>query len=449
MNEIQSNQILEAMVKATGPDQTSHDVKHFSIDGKTPHAVVSPKDIGQLKDVVSTAYNLNLSVAPWGGGTKIDIGNIINKLDVVIKMSKLNKITRLNPDDLTATVEAGITLDSLQKALSKVGQFLPLDSPLSAKATIGGTLAIGTNGLIKWHYGNPRDLVIGMQVVQANGKLSNSGGQVVKNVSGYDMAKLHIGGLGTLGIIGELSIKTTPIPVKTCTVAATFNTAGQCEATGQNIFQSHIKPMALIGFNYETNKIAELLNHPSLLNSKYTLVIKLGGRALSLDRQIRDCITMCKAQNAQFSVTQLDDESLWKKLADFGSDNMMAPFISLRTNIPPARMVDLTKTLTSLFNEQYMRLSIVSHPGYGTLLLNLFNDGPVVSIQRTVEILNLFKESINQTGGHMIIERCPLEIKSHFDIWDYSHDSLSIMRGLKNQYDPKNTLNPGRFVGGI
>ena len=128
---------------------------------------------------------------------------------------------------------------------------------------------------------------------------------------------------------------------------------------------------------------------------------------------------------------------------------MMAPFISLRTNIPPARMVDLTKTLTSLFNEQYMRLSIVSHPGYGTLLLNLFNDGPVVSIQRTVEILNLFKESINQTGGHMIIERCPLEIKSHFDIWDYSHDSLSIMRGLKNQYDPKNTLNPGRFVGGI
>ena len=157
MNEIQSNQILEAMVKATGPDQTSHDVKHFSIDGKTPHAVVSPKDIGQLKDVVSTAYNLNLSVAPWGGGTKIDIGNIINKLDVVVKMSKLNKITRLNPDDLTATVEAGITLDSLQKALSKVGQFLPLDSPLSAKATIGGTLAIGTNGCLLYTSPSPRD----------------------------------------------------------------------------------------------------------------------------------------------------------------------------------------------------------------------------------------------------------------------------------------------------
>lgn len=449
MNETQSNQILEAMVKATGPNQTNHNVIQYSIDGKTPHAVVSPKDIGQLQKVVSTAYSLNLSIAPWGGGTKIGIGNIINSLDIVIKMSRLKKITRLNPDDLTATVEAGITLDSLQKALSKVGQFLPLDPPLAGKATIGGTLAVGTNGLIKWHYGNPRDLVIGISVIQANGKISNSGGQVVKNVSGYDMAKLHVGGLGTLGIIGEVSIKTTPMPVKTCTIAAAFNTVEQCEATGQSIFQSHIKPMALIGFNHETNKTAGLLSRARLNNSKYILVIKLGGRPLSLDRQIHDCISMCKAQNAQFSDTHIDDESLWKKLADFGSDNTLGPFISLRTNIPPSKIVHLTKTLTTLFHERGMRLSTVSHPGYGTLVFNLFNDGPVTPIQRTVEILKLFKEPINHAGGHMVIERCPMEIKSHFDIWDYSSDSLNIMRGLKNQYDPKNILNPGRFVGGI
>ena len=228
----------------------------------------------------------------------------------------MNRVLQHNPGDLTLIVEAGITLEGLQRTLAQHGQFLALDPPLPHRASVGGTLATGVGGSLKWHYGHPRDLVIGMKVVQADGKITKSGGQVVKNVSGYDMAKLHIGGLGTLGIIAEVSFKLTPLPNNQATLVAAFETSHQSLEAGLSIFHSQIMPLALTSFHNTVNQHKQLLP----LDGNHFLAVRLGGRPRTQQRQVRDYTSLCQERGAT-KVEKMDEataEGFWRSVADFG-----------------------------------------------------------------------------------------------------------------------------------
>ena len=220
--------VRAAMERALGAESLSNDPAGYSIDGLHPKVVVVPNNPQQLSQAMSAAWEEGMAVAPWGGGTRMQLGNAIRRLDVIVDLSRLNRVVQHNPADLTVTVEAGITLTSLQQGLAEHGQLLALDPPLPDRASIGGTLAARVSGPLRWQYGNARDLVLGMKVVQADGMVTKSGGQVVKNVSGYDMARLHVGGLGTLGIISEVSFKLTPLPRNQATVLAAFDSGRRC-----------------------------------------------------------------------------------------------------------------------------------------------------------------------------------------------------------------------------
>ncbi len=180
------------MEAAVGAQHVSDDTARYSIDGLRPEFAVLPGTVEELSKTLASASQHELAVAPWGGGTRIGLGNALNRLDAVVDLSRMGQMTQHNPADLTCTVEAGIPVATLQKTLAKHGQFLPVDPPLPGRATIGGTLAVGTGGPLKWQFGSIRDLIIGMKVVQADGTVVKSGGQVVKNVSGYDMARIHV-----------------------------------------------------------------------------------------------------------------------------------------------------------------------------------------------------------------------------------------------------------------
>ena len=163
---------------------------------------------------MSIATEHGLSVSPLGGRTRTGLGNPPELLHLAIETTGLDQVLAHNAADLTATVEAGITVSRLQTVLAEHGQFLAIDPPLPDRATIGGTLAVGWSGPMTWQNWSPRDIGIGMRTVMADGTITKSGGQVVKNVSGYDMARMHIGALGTLGIIAEVSFKLTPLPAR-------------------------------------------------------------------------------------------------------------------------------------------------------------------------------------------------------------------------------------------
>ncbi|MDE2822602.1 MAG: FAD-binding oxidoreductase, partial [Chloroflexota bacterium] len=182
----------------------------------------------EISEAISVAAEHGLSVSPLGGKTRTDLGNVPESLDLAIDTTGLDQVLVHNAADLMATVEAGITVSRLQDVLAEHGQFLAIDPPLSDRATIGGTLAVGWSGPMTWQNWSPRDIVIGMRTVMANGTITKTGGQVVKNVSGYDMARMHIGALGTLGIITEVSFKLTPLPARQATVMATFDSDANC-----------------------------------------------------------------------------------------------------------------------------------------------------------------------------------------------------------------------------
>jgi glycolate oxidase FAD binding subunit len=328
-------------------------------------------------------------------------------------------------------------LVALQSALANHGQFVALGPPLPERATVGGTLAVGSAGPLKWQYGSPRDVVIGMTVVQADGKTTKSGGQVVKNVSGYDMARLHIGGLGTLGVIAQVSFKLTPLPSREATLIAEFGGMSQAMAAALAVFHGVAVPQALTAFN---NGAAQRIGSPG--STSWSVAVELGGRPLSLERQVRECEAALRTYGA-VRVDRLDApnpkmSALWRNLTDFGWDDATRPTASARVSVVPSKVREFIESLGASEGEH----AVVSHPAHGTVLVHWYGDAPVESLRTA-------RETAVRLGGSAVFEQCPTALKGSLDIWGDVGASLAIMRRMKEQYDPGRVLNPGRFAGGI
>ena len=164
----------------------------YAVDGMVPSAIVAPGSIESLSATLRMASEHKYTVIPRGGGSKMDYGLPPSRVDIVVSMELLNRIISHEPADQTSTVEAGITMACLQANLGKQGQYLPLDPPHGGVSTLGGILATNESGVLRTSYGTARDMVIGTRVVQADGTIVKSGGQVVKNVAGYDLNKMYI-----------------------------------------------------------------------------------------------------------------------------------------------------------------------------------------------------------------------------------------------------------------
>src|SRR5438128_4710259 len=185
-------------------------------------------------------------VVVWGGGTQMLLGTAPRRYDVAFSTEAMSRLLEYEPADLTCRVEAGMTIDHLQSALRAQGQRLPLDPPHPGRATVGGMLAGNTNGLGRARYGTVRDWVIGIAVAYPSGKVARAGGKVVKNVAGYDLMKLHIGALGTLGVVAEVNLKVQAIPESEATVLGHFETATPAVEAGIKLARSYLAPAAAI-----------------------------------------------------------------------------------------------------------------------------------------------------------------------------------------------------------
>jgi glycolate oxidase FAD binding subunit len=193
----------------------------------------SPRSADELATKLHEAAREKLAVVPVGGGRARGMGNPPKRCDVELQTTRLDRVLEHSQPDLVVSVEAGITLEALQQELGKSGQFLPVDPFNSPGHTVGGLLATGWTGPLRLRFGSPRDFLIGIRVALPDGRLATGGGRVVKNVSGYDMMKLHYGALGTLGVIVAASFKVFPRPLHDVTVqsAGGWDDAGRALAT--------------------------------------------------------------------------------------------------------------------------------------------------------------------------------------------------------------------------
>ena len=431
-----SDSIRQVIEDSLGAEIVSAGSVSDAIDGITPEAVVFPRSADELSRLLSLANQHELAVAPRGGGTQLGLGNRLKRLDVVADVSRLNRVVQHNAADLTLAVEAGITLTKLRETLAAEGQFLALDAPLPDRATIGGTLASGVSGPLKWQYSSARDLVIGMKVAQADGRITQSGGNVVKNVSGYDMARLHVGGLGTLGIITEVSFKLTPMPRHETTLIAKFDTVDQCLDAALGIFNSGVMPLALTAFN---RAVGERIGLDEGDNSECALAVRLGGRPRTLRRMENEAFFVIRERTAQ--VDRLEDEAgeIWSRLADFGYSEGSESSVAARIVLLPGSVARVISLLC-----QDGDAAIVAQPGYGMMSAHWFGES-----EETGERIRQARAYAHGVGGSLIVERVPPAVKDSLDVWDYAGGSLEVMKSLKAQYDPNGILNPNRFTGGI
>lgn len=200
-------------------------MRDYTVHNTSPAQVVAPATAEELADCLREATARGLAVVPWGAGTRQHIGRAPTRYDLAIATHGLARVLDYHPDDLVVTLEAGATLGAVQAELARHGQWLPWDAPLPGRASVGGLLASGAAGPLRLGYGAPRDWTLGMRVALGDGRLVRSGGRVVKNVAGYDTHKLHIGALGTLGVIVEATFKVQPLPERRRTLLASFTDA--------------------------------------------------------------------------------------------------------------------------------------------------------------------------------------------------------------------------------
>ena len=426
---------------------TGGETSGYAVDGKVPGVVARPTSPQGISDAMSVASEHGLSVSPLGGRTRTGLGNVPESLDLVIDMTGFDQVLAHNAADLTATVEAGIRVSRLQEVLAEHGQFLAIDPPLPDRATIGGSLAVGWSGPATWQNWSPRDIVIGMRTVQADGTVTKSGGQVVKNVSGYDMARMHIGALGTLGIIAEVSFKLTPLPARQATVLASFDSDGSCFEAALAIFGSSLVPLAITTLHGQEGRAGE----GGIGEGRPSLAVRVGGRTKSVERQTDEVASIFRRFGANhIAVVDGDDAArMWRRMGDFGWAEETTPVAGIRASVLPTDVPGALESLPDMENSSGLKWRATTQTSQGVIDIHWYGaEGESLS-EHVGTAISKTAQAVRRVGGTAVVTHAPTRIKESLDVWGESTSAIDTMRNLKQQYDPNRLLNPGRFMGGI
>jgi glycolate oxidase FAD binding subunit len=390
----------------------------------------SPEQIAAALHLCSEA---NASVTPWGGGTAMGIGNPPRQVDVVIGLDRLNLLVEHDQANLTASVQSGCRLTALQKLLARHDQFLPFDPPHAARATVGGIVAANLNGPRRNSYGGVRDLVIGMKVVLASGERIKAGGKVVKNVAGYDMCKLFIGSLGTLGIITEATLRMAPIPETAATVV-TMGTLPLVWQLADELARSKLLPSAV----FLLSPAASTADHREQIG--WRLAVCCEGFEKGVARHLQDAQDAAKRIGMGTEILQSSGHNqFWEELRDFP---LHAGRLVYRLTVPRALAAAVIQTIHN-WSTTGFRAEIVSDVTMGSVWIS-----SAVSDEAVKWFARLIAEA-REHRGHAVMLAAPPNLKEGVDVWGPPPATLNLMREIKRQFDPKNLLNPGRFVGGL
>ncbi len=423
----------------TDPDA----LRNYAIDGLLPRIVVIPATVDQVGQIVALASQHGLTLMARGGGSRTNLGAILDQFDTLLETNRLTRVLEHEAPDLTCHVEAGITLAALQEQLATKGQRLALDPPDAQQATLGGILASNASGPKRLRYGSARDLVIGLHVVQANGEVARSGGRVVKNVAGYDLNKLYIGSLGTLGIIVEANFKLQPLPVAERTLLLSFANASDAMQMVIALLGSLLTPSAIElidpGAASDMNDFFGL----KLPVNGYSLAIDFEGTVTNIDRQVDEARLLARNHGALMGddLTGNDQDQFWNVVREHTQGS-----VTCKAAILVSKVASYLQTVEHIGRRHELEAAIVGHAGNGILYIEL---RPADATQRLIEAIAELRLNAQEAHGSMVVERCPIDLKRRISVWGEPGSDFYMMQRLKQQFDPKGTFVKGRFVGGL
>lgn len=415
------------------------------VDGKTPGAVAFPRTAEELADVLAAADEAGAAVIPWGSGAHMGPGNIPRSYDLALSTAHLNGVLEYEPADLTVTVETGIPLPKLQAHLAEQGQFLPLDPPGSLEATVGGVLAANASGPSRHAHGTARDLLLGCRVAHPDGTLSRGGGRVVKNVAGYDMTKLYVGSLGTLGVIVEATFRAAPLPPVQETLVAAFPAgapAAEAAAAAADLGLS-LQALELTDPAFTAALSDEL--RLSLPEDTWGLAVWAAGSESAVRRSMREMETLCRGATTHSLLREDASESFWERLRSLTQPE--ATELATKASVLPSDVPRLMSSLRDLAQPSAIPIASVAHLGVGIVHSRWrLAEGPS-GLEGGVRAASQAGVAARDLGGSLVVEQAPPALKEHIDVWGSPRGDFELIRGIKAQFDPRGTLSPGRFVG--
>jgi glycolate oxidase FAD binding subunit len=435
--------LLDKLRAIVGPTHVLTGVERspYVLEGRTPEAAVLPGSVEEVAAVVMQAAEAGVPIVPWGGGSAVGVGVPPARAGLVLVLTRLAAVVEHEPGDLTATAQAGITLGALQEALRSRGQWVSLDPPDRARATLGGVLAANASGPRRHLYGTARDVLIGVTVVTADGAIVRGGGKVVKNVAGYDLPKLFIGSYGTLGVIVEATVKLRPIPDDERLVAVRFERFDEAAAALRALLTSDLIPNAV-----------ELLDTASggglgLPLAPATLVVGFDGLGEQVDWQVAELANVVVPCGGGKPVPL--PSSTWEPLAAAPRDAFAAPAAIMTLSVLPAAVVDTMEQGAATAREHGLASAWCAHAGVGHVTATLRVEEHRADPAPVAAVLERWRAAARAGGGHACVTWAPLPVKEALPVWDDAGAAGRLMQRIKAQLDPNNVLNPGRFVGGI
>ena len=402
----------------------------YNVDGKIPSILLTPHNPEQIGTALRLCAEAEASVIPRGGGTAMGLGNIPLQADVILGLERLDGLVEHDDANLTATAQAGITVAAMEKILAQQNQFLAVEPPKPHLATIGGAVAANINGARRMFHGGVRDLVIGMKMALADGRQIKAGGKVVKNVAGYDMCKLFVGSLGTLGVITEVTFKLAPIPESAATLVASGPLA-QGLRLANEISQSTLLPSALAILSADVSKAADL-SFPMP-----AVAVRAEGFNEAVARHLRETQDLAGRIGLRAEILRDGShELLWDQVRDFAADG---DNVLYRVTVPPASLAEVAVKIEQ-WSASGRPVRFIAHAGSGVVWVSLEADPSAAAWFGKLSTL------AEEHKGHVVMAAAPPALKEGVDVWGPSPQSLAIMREIKQQFDPQRILSPGRFI---
>ncbi len=383
-------------------------------------------------------------------GAYLPLGNPPQAADVAVSLARLNRVVHYDPGDLTFGAEAGLLLAQTQAQLAANGLFLPADPPYADRAALGGLLAAHASGPLRYAYGTWRDFVVGVKFVTGEGKLVKTGGRVVKNVAGYDLAKLLIGSLGTLAIITEINFKCFPAPPETATFVFAFAEMEAALETRRRIVHSAWQPRTLELLDPQAARLAAV---PQLSPDHWSLVVSVGGGEPVMARYQADFSALAgDAKAFSFAVARRESEtSLWNALHTLlpRAREATAAATMVKAALPLTGVGPFLAKALGVAARYELPAAATAHAGSGIAFVYLLPSAATDAAARTAQAATEMIHAGNNLAGRVSLPWCPTEVKRDVNPWGPLRDDFSLMKKLKAQFDPDRVLNPGRFVGGL
>jgi glycolate oxidase FAD binding subunit len=397
-----------------------------TIDGVLAADRISPATAQEAAEILADASARGEAVAPVGGATALSMGNPPVRVDLALSTERLSGIIDYEPTDLVLSVGAGSRLGDVQAVLGEHGQRLPIDPPGGADATIGGLIATARWGPLRYSAGTMRDLLIGISVAHPSGTVSKAGGMVVKNVSGYDMPRLYLGSLGTLGVITSANFKVLPKPRAEATILATYRAAEDAFADAA-LLRASREPLATL----EVHQI----------QNAWAIAARIEGR-----EQTVATVASRIAESLHGDVSRLDAESSPAWWVNYVARQNVRPegdTVLIRCGVRPRDMSTLAHGIAAAMDDIGIVVPyLAATPGVGVVVarLDFGTNGSPERLAETQAMLLALAETAT-------ILSAPPPWKRGIDVWGRLPDGFDVMKSLREEFDPSRTINPGRFAG--